>query len=421
MENNHKKLTPARQLIVTDPLPSTSLPTTDVPTPDIDVPSALRSRARTWSPGVPRTAPKASAKKPDLGWSKPEPEPVDPLEPEIDFLWADELDPDCQPGMDERSDRIDGWTLAKQRRFCEIIAETGIVSQACREVGMSRQSAYVFRESTRGRAFAEMWDESRARALRAVVDDAVEQALSGKTSFDVDAVSWETVRERNVRSPRKLLTMIERLRSERLLGEARTMAASRNFQKCLDLLLLGQVYHDKQHPYMPIPILPPQSEEHKVNPNPSLYYRRWTPAHQRKFCMALIQHGNVDRACAYAGRSRTGAYILRNRAEGKAFALAWDAALLVVSKQMMDDAIEMAREGGTTELIRKGKPNHWRKHFSPALAMEVEARLNKLKAHEDKLYGGGYARMGCEADHGKALEWLESGEALRVIEAVEGG
>src|SRR3954462_7955864 len=36
--------------------------------------------------------------------------------------------------------RRDGWTVEKQYAFIEALAETGIVEEACRRVGMSRTS-----------------------------------------------------------------------------------------------------------------------------------------------------------------------------------------------------------------------------------------------------------------------------------------
>jgi molybdenum-dependent DNA-binding transcriptional regulator ModE len=37
--------------------------------------------------------------------------------------------------------RRDGWTVERQYAFIEALAETGMVEEACRRVGMSRTSA----------------------------------------------------------------------------------------------------------------------------------------------------------------------------------------------------------------------------------------------------------------------------------------
>ena len=50
------------------------------------------------------------------------------------------------------------WTRAKIRAFLEVLARTGNVAQAARDVGMSRQSAYRLRRWL-GEGFGEIWDE----------------------------------------------------------------------------------------------------------------------------------------------------------------------------------------------------------------------------------------------------------------------
>lgn len=58
------------------------------------------------------------------------------------------------------SARHDGWTDLRQYRFLFALAETGRVSVACREAGMSRQSAYRPRADPRAVAFARAWDDA---------------------------------------------------------------------------------------------------------------------------------------------------------------------------------------------------------------------------------------------------------------------
>jgi hypothetical protein len=53
--------------------------------------------------------------------------------------------------------RRDGWTVEKQIAFIEALAETGIVEQACRRVGMSRTSADELRRRPAGGAFRRAW------------------------------------------------------------------------------------------------------------------------------------------------------------------------------------------------------------------------------------------------------------------------
>jgi len=53
--------------------------------------------------------------------------------------------------------RCDGWTVEKQYAFIEALAETGIVEEACRRVGMSRTSADNLRRRPCGVHFRRAW------------------------------------------------------------------------------------------------------------------------------------------------------------------------------------------------------------------------------------------------------------------------
>jgi hypothetical protein len=292
-----------------------------------------------------------------------------------------------------------------------------VVVQACDDVGLSRQSAYYFRQTSNGRAFAALWDEAREIAGRALVDDMISVAVNGHTvKVSEDGVTIAATRRK---PPLTLVRVIERIRSETMLGKPRTMAASRDFQTCLDRLVQGKIYADRDHKPISVPALLPPVPMDLDNPQPSVAYRRWTPERQRLFCEALSQGGTVDQACRHAGRQRSGAYNLRNRAEGQAFALAWDAALLVYSNEIIDTAYAMAREGSRDEIARKAKKTQWRDKACPDVGMIM--RLDALKAREDRLYGDGYARIGIPKDFGAALDLLESGEALKALERTQSG
>ena len=77
--------------------------------------------------------------------------------------------------------RHDGWTPERQRGFIAALAETGVVAQAARSVGMSSASAYNLRRRPHAESFALAWDmvedEVRNCALAFVVD----QAMYGST------------------------------------------------------------------------------------------------------------------------------------------------------------------------------------------------------------------------------------------------
>ena len=87
-----------------------------------------------------------------------------------------------------RRPRADGWTVEVQRRFIEVLADTGSVDQACQEVGRSKSSAYALRRAPGAEGFAAAWriaiDNAAARAL----DECFERALVGTDEpvFDRD-------------------------------------------------------------------------------------------------------------------------------------------------------------------------------------------------------------------------------------------
>ncbi len=78
-----------------------------------------------------------------------------------------------------RRARYDGWTEEKQRRFIEVLADTGIVTAAAKAVGMSRESAARLRRSPQGAAFARAWDAARIHAGSVLEDIAFERAIEG--------------------------------------------------------------------------------------------------------------------------------------------------------------------------------------------------------------------------------------------------
>ena len=54
--------------------------------------------------------------------------------------------------------RADGWTVLRQAAFLVALARTGSVSQATREVGMARETAYRLRARAGAESFAATWD-----------------------------------------------------------------------------------------------------------------------------------------------------------------------------------------------------------------------------------------------------------------------
>jgi hypothetical protein len=106
-----------------------------------------------------------------------------------------------------RRPRKDGWTPEAQQRFIEALARTGVVDQACEEVGLSVRSAYNLRNAAGGERFARAWSDVLARAADRVLDIAFEQAILGEEVpiFDQDGVRTGAKRHYNTRMAMFLL------------------------------------------------------------------------------------------------------------------------------------------------------------------------------------------------------------------------
>ena len=116
-----------------------------------------------------------------------------------------------------RRPRYDGWTEEKQRRFIEVLADTGLVGAAAKAVGMSRESAYQLRRSGHGAAFARAWDTARHHAAGLIEDIAFERAIHG-VEQDVYNGMGELTATRQVHDNRLLKWLLGHLKPERYGG-----------------------------------------------------------------------------------------------------------------------------------------------------------------------------------------------------------
>jgi len=73
--------------------------------------------------------------------------------------------------------RHNGWTGERMAAFLETLANTGIISEACRAAGMSRESAYNLRD--RDPVFAAALAAAQARAAAVVADGLLERSITG--------------------------------------------------------------------------------------------------------------------------------------------------------------------------------------------------------------------------------------------------
>ena len=75
--------------------------------------------------------------------------------------------------------RHDGWTIDKQYAFIEALAETGVVEEACRRVGMSRTAADNLRRRPCGVQFRRAWEAAIDYSLCRIEEDAFARSRRG--------------------------------------------------------------------------------------------------------------------------------------------------------------------------------------------------------------------------------------------------
>ena len=94
---------------------------------------------------------------------------------------ADAAPPAAPPPQvgDGKSPRHDGWTPERQRIFLEALGECGVVEDAARAAGMSKQSAYAFRNRAAGRGFHLGWLAAQQQARHLLADALMSRALHG--------------------------------------------------------------------------------------------------------------------------------------------------------------------------------------------------------------------------------------------------
>lgn len=73
--------------------------------------------------------------------------------------------------------RHDGWTGERMAAFLETLADTGLVTEACRAAGMSRESARQLRN--RDPVFAAAFAAALSRARAVVADGLLERSITG--------------------------------------------------------------------------------------------------------------------------------------------------------------------------------------------------------------------------------------------------
>jgi hypothetical protein len=103
-----------------------------------------------------------------------------------------------------------------------------------------------------------------------------------------------------------------------------------------------------------------------------------TPERQVVFLDALARCGVIADAARAAGISRDTVYNLRNRAEGRAFALGLDAAMLMSRGRVGDEVHSRALNGIVEKIYRNGELWGERHRYDNRLTMAVLTRLDRV-------------------------------------------
>ncbi|MFL6724983.1 MAG: hypothetical protein ACJ8FS_00530 [Sphingomicrobium sp.] len=85
--------------------------------------------------------------------------------------------PKPTPNLPARAPRHDGWTPDRLAAFLEVLADTGIATDAVRAAGMDRSGAYALRN--RDPVFAAAWRAAQIKARPQVADGLLERSITG--------------------------------------------------------------------------------------------------------------------------------------------------------------------------------------------------------------------------------------------------
>ena len=101
------------------------------------------------------------------------PTPAAPVEPDSPALATDLED----SFFETKRLRQDGWDGPAMAMFCRTLAETGVVTEACRACGKAAKGAYALRQ--REPLFARAWESALTLARERLADDLLARSLKG--------------------------------------------------------------------------------------------------------------------------------------------------------------------------------------------------------------------------------------------------
>jgi hypothetical protein len=295
--------------------------------------------------------------------------------------------------------RHDGWTPERRVQFFEMMAGRCSIEEAATAVGMTERSAYALR--ARDPDFAESWNKAREAVRLGLIDQSMVIAQHGRITRILQ--NGKIVGDSRWHSPALVLAAVKRVRSKKLLGKPVVMAAALDFGNCLDLLKLGLAYPDPDAPPAAVPVPPPHEG------------RGWSYETQSAFCDALSTMGDVDKVCQSLAKSRNIAYDMRTSPGCEAFAIAWDAAIIVFTEKLVMLAMGLAREGSIREIARCGKITSERRQLSAAAQQHAAVQVEELALPVVRIS----VTLALSADDLIVVELTRVGVAVVEDEAVE--
>jgi hypothetical protein len=179
----------------------------------------------------------------------------DSYEPQSHAAPTAQLEPDCPalaPHLDDsffetRRLREGGWDGPKMATFIGTLAESGVVTFACRACDMSAKSAYALRH--RDPLFAKAWDAALDMARQRLADELLARSLKG--SAEQLLRDGAIVAERHVFDNKLAFSILRRLDRRAELGSTfstppawdrptRAPAVAGRWQELLDALTDGR-------------------------------------------------------------------------------------------------------------------------------------------------------------------------------------
>ena len=110
----------------------------------------------------------------------------------------------------------------------------------------------------------------------------------------------------------------------------------------------------------------------------------WTPARKIHFLEILAATGCVADSCKAVGMSVSAAYALRDRREGRAWGIAWQAVLRERARtRLSDENLGRAMNGCVEQIVRDGVVIGERRRHDNRLSMAVLTRLDRLAERTD--------------------------------------